>query len=202
MQDSRGKTGSCVAFDIGNVCIAISPERCEEALGIPSDLPEWADLCHEFECGHLAEGDFLEMAMRLVPKGHLLDGGIRAAFEAKILQPIPGMEVLLKDLNALGVRPVFFSDISTIHLDCFRRRFPSARDYDGVYSFDVGSWKPSEAMFAAFEERHGVPLLYVDDRLELIEAARRHGWRRSEQFSSADGTRRILKEAISACGLM
>ena len=200
MSDGSGKTGSCVAFDIGNVCIAISPERCEEATGIPNDLPEWAGLCYDFECGRLGEELFLERAKSLVPKGHRLDGGIRSAFEAKILQPIPGMEALLKGLAELGMRPVFFSDISTIHLECFRSRFSGAEDYGGVYSFEVGSWKPSEAMFTAFEERYGVPLLYLDDRQDLIEAARRRGWRSSVQFSSAAETDRFLREAISAGG--
>ena len=31
-------------------------------------------------------------------------------------------------------------------------------------------------MFEAFEKRFGVPALYVDDRKELIEAARKRGW--------------------------
>lgn len=185
MGDVETNMDACVAFDIGNVCIAISVERCQEATGIPADLPEWVQLCQEIEWGRISTEEFLVKAEKLVPPEHRLAGGMLDAFNAKLLQPIPGMEALLKTLASSGMQPVFFSDISQMHLDCFRRRFSGASEYQGIYSFEVGDWKPSQAMFAAFEAKHGVPLLYVDDRLELIDAAISHGWKNSVCFKDA-----------------
>ena len=45
-----------------------------------------------------------------------------------------------------------------------------------MFSFVSGAQKPDEIMFTAFEERFGIPALYVDDRMELISAARTRGW--------------------------
>ena len=185
MAEIKTNTGSCIAFDIGNVCIAISVERCQKATGIPADLPEWVQLCQNLEWGRISSQDFLAKAEKLAPEGHLPAGGMLEAFNAKILQPIPGMEALLKTLPSRGVQPVFFSDISQLHLDCFRKRFSGAAEYQGIYSFEIGTWKPSPAMFSAFETRHGRPLLYVDDRQELIEAAVAHGWENSIHFKDA-----------------
>ena len=198
MAGMKANKGGCIAFDIGNVCIAISAERCQQATGIAADLPEWAELCRNLEWGRISTQDFLEKAERFVPAGHRLDGGMLAAFNAKLLMPVPGMEALLGKLSNAGIQPVFFSDISQLHLDCFRQRFEGASAYPGIYSFEVGDWKPSQAMFAAFEKRYGMPLLYVDDRRELVEAALEHGWENSICFKDAPD----LEERLSAMPAM
>ena len=197
MAEIKTNTGSCIAFDIGNVCIAISVERCQEATGIPADLPEWVQLCQNLEWGRISCQDFLAKSEKLAPKGHLPAGGMLEAFNAKILQPIPGMEALLARLQANGIQPIFFSDISQLHLDCFRKRFADASEYQGIYSFEVGYWKPSPAMFAAFEARHGRPLLYVDDRQELIDAAIAYGWKNSICFKDASTLEQQIYTIIS-----
>ncbi|MBO4512021.1 MAG: hypothetical protein J5746_04600 [Victivallales bacterium] len=196
MAEIKTNTGSCIAFDIGNVCIAISVERCQEATGIPADLSEWVQLCQDIEWGQISTEEFLAKAEKLVPPGHPLARGMLEAFNAKILQPIPGMETLLKTLPAMGVQPVFFSDISQLHLDCFRKRFSGAAEYQGIYSFEIGAWKPSTAMFSAFETRHGRPLLYVDDRQELIEAAVAYGWENSVHFKDASTLEQQINKII------
>lgn len=197
MFENKTNTGVCIAFDIGNVCIAISTERCQDATGIPADLPEWCQLCQSLEWGRISTEDFLSKAERLVPPGHHLDGGMLEAFNAKILQPIQGMEELLKTLANKGVQPVFFSDISQMHLDRFRQRFSDAAKYPGIYSFEVGAWKPSPSMFFAFEERYGAPLLYVDDRQELIDAAIAYGWKNSICFRGAKSLEQNISRLIS-----
>ena len=46
-------------------------------------------------------------------------------------------------------------------------------------------------MFEAFEARFGVPAFYFDDRAELIEGARKHGWN-AHRFVSAEEVDKIL----------
>ena len=102
------------------------------------------------------------------------------------------MDELISNLDKYGFEARFFSDISLTHLTRTHELFPAAQFVpDGMYSFVSGAQKPAEEMFAAFEEKFGVPALYVDDRIELIEAARKRNWN-AIQFTTADA----LKEKL------
>ena len=102
------------------------------------------------------------------------------------------MEELVSTLDQYGFEARFFSDISLTHLTRTHDLFPAAACVpDGMYSFVAGGQKPSAEMFAAFEEKFGIPALYTDDRAELIETARKRNWN-AVQFTSAEN----LKQAI------
>jgi FMN phosphatase YigB (HAD superfamily) len=100
---------------------------------------------------------------------------------------------LISSLDKYGYEARFFSDISLTHLARTHELFSGA-DYvpDGMYSFVSGAQKPAEEMFAAFEEKFGVPALYVDDRAELIEAAQRRNWN-AIRFTNAEALQAALK---------
>ena len=175
-----------LALDIGNVCVAIKPENFSLSLGtaVPRDVLMLQ--YRSFEHGELTPEEFFGRAAALIPGG-FTPWRVEAAFRSIICDPMPGMRELVRSLNSRGWRAGFFSDISVTHLDEFRKRFPeSSLVEDGAFSFAAGDSKPSEAMFLAFEARFGVPDLYLDDRSELIEAARRRGWR-AEIFPGAAG---------------
>ena len=87
---------------------------------------------------------------------------------------------------------MFFSDVSARHMKLVRRMFHASELVpDGIYSFETGAMKPEEPMFAAFEKRFGVPVLYVDDREILIDAAKKRGWNAVVFTGAAD-----LKKAL------
>ncbi len=179
-----------LALDIGNVCIRIAPERALKALGFRS-REEAAGLIAielEFETGRISEDEFIRRAVRHCPSGTTVSA-MREAFSAILVEAMPGMPELVRKLPAQGIQPVFFSDVSTFHLREFRMMFPAAEAVpDGVYSFETGALKPDPVMFAAFERRFGVPLLYTDDREDLIAAARDHGWNARRFTNAADLT--------------
>lgn len=184
-----------IALDIGNVCLGIHPERCFGVLGyrdmaeIPRELLFLAS--ERFERGEISEAEFLAGVRQLTGTG-LTDAELLRAFLAIIGEPVPGMVCLVEGLAARGFRPVFFSDTSETHLREVRRKFPAAvRVPEAVCSFEVRAKKPEAAMFAAFEARHGVPAFYFDDRAELIEGARKHGWN-AHRFVSAEEVDKIL----------
>lgn len=177
-----------LALDIGNVCLAIHPERFFGRLGFTDPRlisPELLALeADQFECGKISYEEFLAAAGKMIPSP-LPPAAIEAAFRAIIGGPLPGMNELVASLPQRGIRPVFFSDTSTIHLDEVRRRFPAAAVIpEGVYSFDCGARKKDDPMFERFEERFGMPFLYVDDNPQLIARARARGWR-AEVFAGA-----------------
>ena len=184
-----------LALDIGNVCLAIHPERCFLQLGFDDPRripPELLSLeADRLECGKLAPEQFLAAVLPLLPSP-LAPAAIEAAFRAIIGNPLPGMNELIASLPARGIRPVFFSDTSTVHLEEVRRRFPAAAVIpEGVYSFDCGARKKDDPMFERFEERFGKPFLDVDDNPQLIVRARARGWR-AEVFTGAAALEKML----------
>lgn len=184
-----------LALDIGQVCLSIHPERCFARLGFRSAAevpPELLRLSvEEFKCGRLSDAEFLAAARRLTGTS-LSDAELAAALAAIIGEPIPGMNELVASLPARGVQPVFFSDTSALHLAEVRRKCAAAAMVpEGIYSFEVGARKPARAMFEAFESRFGRPVLYVDDRPELIAGAAQFGWN-ALRFTGAEALERAL----------
>ncbi len=179
-----------IAVDIGNVSLAIAPKACSDCLGITEKaLEEYKEYELQYERGEVSDEEFFRTLGEQFPDK--TDEQLRAAFDAGLLEPMPGMENLLEKLAVSGVRVVFLSDISPAHLSGFRRRFRNADKYEGIYSFLVGGLKPSEQMLGTFEERYGKPFLYVDDRVDLIEAARARGWN-AQVFQGAEWLERLV----------
>ena len=184
-----------IALDIGNVCLEIHPERCFGALGFRSVAeipPEVLFLASErFERGEVTPAEFLA-GFRKLTGTTFSDEELDRAFRSIIGPAVPGMAELVAGLGARGFQPVFFSDTSVTHLDEVRRKFPAeAAVPEGIYSCEVHAKKPEEAMFRAFEARFGIPEFYFDDRAELVEGARIHGWN-AHRFVSAEEMARIL----------
>ena len=179
-----------IAVDIGNVSVFIDTTAYPRALGLPDGAtPEMKELLRQMEWGEIPEERYFQEIQRLFPARSIEE--LRGAFDSILLQPVPGMEALLAKCRQRGVQVAFFSDISPAHLRGFRCRFSSANDYPGIYSFDVGAWKPSQQMFRAFEQRFGSPDIYVDDRADLVEAAQNHGWN-AHLFQGADWLEKML----------
>ena len=60
-----------------------------------------------------------------------------------------------------------------------------------ITSFEVGKQKPHAAMYRAFEEKYGIPALYIDDRENNIQAGLNYGWN-CHQFTTIE----LLKKKI------
>ena len=152
-------------------------------------------LAREYECGRLTEDEFWTRFKQYAPNQNKTRQDLEKDFDSILVEPMPGMEMLISALPLVGIQPVFFSDISERHLRLVRKMFrASAMVPEGIYSFEVGAMKPEEPMFEAFEKRFGVPALYVDDREVLIEAALKRGWN-AVVFSDA----KALQKALQNC---
>ncbi len=166
-----------LAMDIGNVCVKIDHGLFPEQLGIEQTPEAMKELLREFEFGHLdGEKEFLKRAEDIFHKKFTCEK-IKEAFNAIIIEPVPGMVELVNSFPSRNIQAVFFSDISTLHLQRTKEIFGAFNAVSGgVFSFECGNWKPSTEMLSAFESRYGIPDLYVDDRPDLIEAARKRPW--------------------------
>lgn len=174
-----------LALDIGNVCIRIDRLNCARRLGLETIPPELMALCNEYECGKIDDDGFFAGAQKLI-SGKISRTEYEDAFNSILTEPVPGMSELVTTFARRNIHPVFFSDISPLHLRRTRELFPAAAQVpDGIFSFVAGAQKPAAAMFDAFEKKFGSCGLYVDDRPELIAAAAKRSWH-AVQFTSAE----------------
>ncbi len=185
-----------IALDIGNVSMKLNFDEMYRRFDIDAGDPA--------AVGRLWEhGAALETGCCTVPKfldrlddftGHrytrqyLLD-----AWRCGVREPMPGMLETVRALAAQGARFSFMSDISPIHLDQVFKYCKFAHLVTGgIYSFEAGAFKlQGRVMFDAFERRNGRPLVFFDDRVEIIEHARGLGWN-AIQFQSPE---QVLRDA-------
>ncbi len=183
-----------VAVDLGNVCVKLDFRDCFRRLGItdaaslPPDILSVLDCC---ERGLLTDGEMLRYIAGKYGVSRTEAGEI---FGSIISAPVAGMRETLSGCRRFGLVPRMFSDTGAFHLRAVLKSAPFLHRYaDGVYSFSAGAKKPEAKMFEAFELAYGKPVLYVDDRPDLIAAARSRGWT-AELFVSADELHCLLSK--------
>ena len=184
------------AIDIGNVCIAIDKNIPFKNMGFDINSPECEKLIAQvqlFEFGKITEDEFFSNLQSMPECGNIEKAKLKELFNSILIEPVPGMRELLRELPSLGVMPVFFSDISSCHLEVSRKMFPEMRRFDGIYSFDYAAYKPSKVLFDAFEAKYGKPLIYTDDRKELIDGAISNGWNAHLFISATELRENIIK---------
>ena len=112
-----------VALDIGGVCVTLHQDRCYKALGIPEGktiplkvLKAFCDL----ECGRITTREWLAV-FREALEFKLTENEILDAWNRIIGGSVPGMKERVEKYAANGVKFVFLSDVSALHIDeCYR----------------------------------------------------------------------------------
>ena len=182
-----------IALDIGNVCLHLELTRHAQAFGyadIPSfeaAAPDAFALNDAFHRGEFEVQAFLCELRKLLPSlAAWGDEAILDAYRTLLGNEVNGMAALVDEWLAMGLRPVFFSDINPVHwcqvqgLLSFADRVP-----DAVLSHVTGDCKPNSPMYVEMEARFGSPCLYLDDKPENVAAGRARGWH-SHQVDPGD----------------
>jgi HAD superfamily hydrolase (TIGR01509 family) len=85
------------------------------------------------------------------------------------------------ELRRRGIPTYIFSNTNDLAIEHIRRNFPFFQNFDGyIFSYEVGAMKPEAKIYDALEAmtgRRGTDIIYIDDRLENIEAGAARGWR-------------------------
>lgn len=183
-------SGPVIALDIGNVSMKLTFDSMYRRLGVdPADPGAVARLWEHgaaLETGRCTVPEFLDRLDVFTDHRHsrqyLLD-----AWRSGVRESMPGMADTVRALAARGVRFSFMSDISPIHLDQVFKYCAFAHLVSGgIYSFEAGAFKlDGYTMFEAFERRYGRPLVFFDDRIEIIGHAQAFGWN-AVQFQSPE----------------
>lgn len=206
---SRRMEVRAVAFDIGGVMVRIAASWDEAAraagleprpgLGPLGALPEFA----EYQAGEIGDDEYLAALGAYLGEGR---AEAEQAHRAILLDPMPGTEELVADLEALGIVCGCLSNTNALHWGPLvgDGTYPAlARMQVQVASHRVRSSKPEQAVYRAFERdagASGAEVAYFDDVAEYVEGGRAMGWRAWQVPEGADPAA-FMREALASAGV-
>ena len=187
MTGGPAKVPRVAVFDLGKVLVefdyrvaarniaARSRMTPEELLAFMSQSP----LLFRFETGLMTNEEFYDEVRRV--------SGFSGTFEefgqyfGDIFAPIVPMIELQSALRRQGLPAYIFSNTNEFAVRHIRKHYPFFGDFDGhILSYEHRAMKPDAKLYEVVERMSGASggdILYIDDRLENIEAGVARGWR-------------------------
>jgi len=171
-----------IIFDLGNVLIGFDHSIAAKKLAKNSPYNEKdvyrlifdSDLVSKYEKGKIKTVDFYKGMKRLLE----FDLGLIQFLKVwnEIFFPKPDVERIVKKLKD-RYRLILLSNINAAHYSYIEKNFPIVRIFDRiVLSYRAGVRKPETKIYRlAIRQSRCQPseIVYIDDRLDLVEAARR-----------------------------
>jgi FMN phosphatase YigB (HAD superfamily) len=175
-----------IVFDLGKVLVDFDYSIAARRLsaGGKMSIEEFkeyllnSDVLVHYETGLIStEEFFVEVRQTTAFAGTLEEFG---GFFADIFTEIPPMVELHAALRSKGFPTYIFSNTNQLAVEHIRSNFPFFNQFDGyILSYEVRSMKPNANIYEALERlagQRGNELLYIDDRLENIQAGAKRGW--------------------------
>ena len=196
-----------VIFDLGKVLVdfdwSIAARRMAARSAVSAaDLLkvfDYSPLVVQFELGTVSNEQFFAEASRTV--GFKGDFAEFAGIYADIFTEIKAMTAMHAALRQHGVPTFIFSNTNDLAILHVRDRFPFFANFDGyVLSYEHKAMKPYAPLYEVVERMtgwRGAELLYIDDRLENVEAGAARGWQVILQEDSVK-----TEAAVRATGLL
>lgn len=184
-----------VIFDLGKVLIHFDFGIAARRLAELSDLdPEsirmhmdQSSLLVDYETGRLTSEQFIDRLIDSI--GFRGSHSTAAEAFADIFSPIEQMIAFLGRVQENGLPVCLFSNTNELAANHVRSRFPFYSRLDHhVLSFEHGAMKPDPSIYEIVEQvtgRRGESLLYLDDRIENVEAGAKRGWQTIHHESPA-----------------
>jgi glucose-1-phosphatase len=171
-------------FDIGNVLLKFDLGPALAKLNHREDLSPAEALTrviHQrdlMEAGALAPDDFVAFLKEELAYPGTLDEA--RAIYADIFTPNYPVWEVAENLAADGYRLVLFSNISPIHADFIKARYPVFAHFpEAIFSYKTGDIKPRDGMYAEAVEKLGMlpaETFYLDDNAANIATGDRFGF--------------------------
>jgi HAD superfamily hydrolase (TIGR01509 family) len=124
-----------------------------------------------------------------------------ASLFADIFSPIEPMIDLQTELRGRGFPTYIFSNTNELAVRFIRKSFPFFNNFDGyILSYEHYAMKPDAKLYEVVEAKtgaRGAEILYVDDRLENIDAGQARGWQVILQETPAQ-----TRAAVERLGLL
>lgn len=190
-----------VCFDLGRVLVRIcdSWDHACEVAKLPVRLPPRDEARRAallepvmaMEMGRIDTHEFCRQSARVfgVEPAH-----VQSILDVFLIEPYPGIDALLDDLDARGCITACLSNTQTEHWNQMRdssnrAALPMHRIRHHFASHLIGLRKPDEAIYAHVEKvthMNGHQIAFFDDTLANVEAAQRRGWRAFQILSDPD----------------
>jgi HAD superfamily hydrolase (TIGR01509 family) len=176
-----------VVFDLGKVLVDFDWSIAAKKIATRSTAPPeqfhkflaTSPLLWQYECGQLSRKKFFEAIQSAV--GFQETAAEFNGYFAEIFAEIEPMIELHADLRRRGFKTYILSNTNDLAIGHIRRNYPFFQNFDGyVLSYEVGAMKPDAKIYEALEAmtgKRGAEIIYIDDRLENIEAGAARGWR-------------------------
>jgi putative hydrolase of the HAD superfamily len=195
-----------VVFDLGKVLVDFDysiaarkvAARSTKSLQDLASFLSASPLLVRYECGAVNRREFFEQIRDAVG----FQGGMDefGGYFADIFTEIPQMIALHAELRRRGFKTYIFSNTNDLAIEHVERNFPFFKNFDGyIYSCDIGAMKPGAKIYEAMEKlcgRTGADIIYLDDRLENVQAGLARGWR-AILHETPEKTRAALKCILS-----
>jgi HAD superfamily hydrolase (TIGR01509 family) len=192
-----------VVFDLGRVLLdfdySIAAHRIAEKSRSGVDEARFfidqSPLLHRYETGLVTTQEFFAEICRL--SGFSGTADEFAEFFSDIFAPIQPMIQLQAELRQAGIRTYIFSNTNDLAICHIRERFPFFNQFDGyILSYEHRSMKPDAKLYEIVEREtrsSGREIIYLDDRLENVEAGRNRDWQ-AILHESPEKSRTALKQ--------
>ena len=193
-----------IVFDMGGVLIHFTPDVWlapypeEDRTILRSAIFGSADWLR-LDRGEITEEELIGRATAEVPE-RLREDAVRLVRWYDPLEPMDGMESLIRELHAAGYAIRLLSNTSkSFHQ--FREQIPALRYFSGEFiSADVGILKPDSRIYALFLAQFGLnpeECLFIDDNPENVNAAIAAGMQGLVFNGAAD-----LREKLGETGIL
>lgn len=173
-----------VVFDLGNVLVRFCPDFFLNKIFTDQKVIEackklyFTDLWNQFDQGLVTKEDLIEIGLKTYPNYRLEFEKMFASWFAYV-QPIPSSMDVLETLKQRGVFIYFLSNIPKDCFDYFTKTYAWFKADKGVFSFAEKLCKPDLKIYQLLIDRYQLnpkDCVFVDDRLENIEAAKQLGF--------------------------
>lgn len=184
-----------VVFDIGNVLIDWQPERFFDSVIGPARREKMFTEVDLFgmNAGVDLGADFKSAVYEKADEHPQWHDEVRLWHDRWIEMAQPAFDHSVKLLRALRAKdiPVFaLSNFGIATFDIAKSVYPFLDEFDQAYiSGHMGVIKPDPEIYQTLEDKCGVSpgnLLFTDDRIDNIMAARKRGWQ-GHHFTEAQG---------------
>jgi glucose-1-phosphatase len=179
-------TPEVVVFDLGKVLLDFDYTHAAEGIAARGtitprgvkDLINQSPLLFRYETGLMTKQEFYEAIRKETGfKGDIAEFG---NIFGDIFEPMPEMIELHAALQKSGIPTFIFSNTNELAIDHIRKEYPFFNGFTGyILSYEHGAMKPQQKLYEVVESKTGLrreKIIYLDDRLENIEAGLMRNW--------------------------
>jgi HAD superfamily hydrolase (TIGR01509 family) len=198
-----------VYFDLGNILLSFDPEiacrNLSDRFGVSVDQAREAiyesGLQTDYESGRVSCDRYASIAReRMAIDADEFDPRDLLVAVSDMFNPIEPMVDLIARVRRKTGAVGLLSNTCHAHWTWIRSRQEwqvSQVAFDvTILSYEVGSMKPDRRIYETAEAAAGVPtdrILFIDDKHENVDAARRRGWKAEQCFGGKEAEDAITK---------